>query len=80
MADSRLVTGGEGNFEEREDTLREGEPLLELGVVTRAVPRRIWQVGHIFTKRDISSLGTLWGSEVSWVFKLWTCFCREMLD
>lgn len=69
MADWRLETGGEGSFGEREDILRGGEPLLELGGVTHVPPRRIWQVGHIFTKRDISSLGTLWGGQVSRVFK-----------
>lgn len=36
-----------------------GELLRELGGVKREPPRRTWQVGHILTKREINSLGTL---------------------
>ena len=36
-----------------------GEPLREFGGVNLEPPLRTWQVGHIFTKREISSLGTL---------------------
>ena len=36
-----------------------GEVLHEFGGVNRGPPLRLWQVGHILTKRDINSFGTL---------------------
>ena len=52
--------GGDGSFGERGILVRRGEPLLELGGVNREPPRRTWQVGHILTKREMSSFGTLY--------------------
>ena len=57
--ESRLDIGGDGSFGERAITSSRGELLLELGGVKREPPRRTWHVGHILTKREISSFGTL---------------------
>ncbi|KKK16060.1 hypothetical protein ARAM_000732 [Aspergillus rambellii] len=40
IADWRLDMGGEGSLGDRDDVSRRGEPLLELGGVSRVPPRR----------------------------------------
>jgi len=57
--DSRLESGGESSMGVWLKVSILGEPLREFGGVNRDPPLRTWQVGHIFTKREISSLGTL---------------------
>ena len=57
--ESRLEIGGDGSAGERDTVSSRGELLLELGGVNREPPRRTWQVGHILTKREMSSFGTL---------------------
>ena len=57
--DSRLESGGESSMGGWLRASILGDPLRECGGVIREPPLRTWQVGHIFTKREISSLGTL---------------------
>jgi hypothetical protein len=59
ITDSRLESGGESSIGVWFKVSILGELLREFGGVSREPPLRTWQVGHIFTKREISSLGTL---------------------
>lgn len=58
--DSRLEANGDWIPGEWDIDSDWGVLFLELGGVMRNPPRRIWQVGQIFTKREMSSFGTLW--------------------
>lgn len=58
-----------------------GEVLHELGGVNRGPPLRLWHVGHILTKRDINSFGTLeywlakrWGEVENDSLEIWVIF------
>lgn len=62
-----MTIGGDGSFGDRGTISSLGEPRRELGGVRRDPPRRTWQVGHILTKREISSFGTLEGRRIGMV-------------
>lgn len=60
IMDSRRESGGDKRYGEGPSAWSGlGELLHEVGGVNRDPPLRTWHVGHILTKRDINSFGTL---------------------